>query len=114
MARVRVVDLTPGMILDTDVVADDGRFLAPAGTALTSHHLQILRKWGIDEANVRGVTTEDRVLSRVTAEAAAAVDARVAALFQLANDDHPAIKELMELIRSRMLSETSAEARDAP
>jgi hypothetical protein len=114
MAVVRIVDLAPGMTLDTDIVADEGRMLARAGTTLTAHHLQILRKWGIEEASVRGEVPDDSAPAGVTAETMAAVDSRLAALFQLANDDHPAIKELTALARARMLREMSGETRHAP
>jgi len=116
MPVVRIADLAPEMILAGDLVAADGRVLARAGTALTSRHLQILHKWGskwgIDEVSVRGLQIEDTA-SPVTAEATAAVDARVAALFRLSNGDHPAVKELIELARDRMLQDASAGTRGA-
>lgn len=117
MALVCIADLAPDMILATDLVAADGRVLARAGTALTARHLEILhkwgRKWGIEEVNVRGRLTEDAGAAPVTAEAKGAVDARVAALFRLSNDDHPAVKELIELARERLLREAAAGARGA-
>ena len=117
MPLVRLADLALDMILATDLVAADGRVLARAGTALTSRHLQILHKWGakwgIEEVSVRGLGTEDAAASPVTPEVTAAVDVHVAALFQLSNGDHPAVKELIELTRDRMLREASAGTRGA-
>jgi hypothetical protein len=116
MGIVRFVDLAPGMTLDADVVGADGRLLLAAGVSLTAHHLRILGKWGIDEAHVRGVTREDllgEAQARLTAADIEAVDARMAALFRRVDAGHPAVHELMELTRRRMIGEVLEDRADA-
>ena len=112
MGTVRFADLIPGMVLDADVTGDDGRLLLAAATSLTDHHLRILRKWGVEEVVVRGAA-RDRSFERTGASLAPAdadaVDARVAELFQLADPAHPAVHELMELTRRRMIGEVLEE-----
>ena len=107
MALVRAADLLSGMVLDGDVVAEDGRLLATAGTVLTDRHVQILRKWGIEVAAIRGEPTEDP--TPVDPAALATVEAQVQALFERANGDHPAMRELMDLVRGRLLQAIAAE-----
>jgi hypothetical protein len=116
MGIVRFSDLIPGMTLGADIIGADGRLLLAAGTFLTDHHLRVLRKWGVEEAEVRGVT-RDRSLAEIVASLAPddadAVDARVARLFQRADPEHPAVRELMELTRRRMIAEVLEERADA-
>ena len=109
---VRAADLLPGMVLDADVVAEDGRLLAATGTVLTDRHVQILRKWGIEVATIRGEATEDPAAALDPA-AVARVEAQVEALFERANADHPAMRELMDLVRDRLLRASGPETPDA-
>ena len=112
MALVRAADFLPGMVLDADVVAEDGRLLAATGTVLTDRHVQILRKWGIEAAVIRGGPTEDPAVA-VDPAALALVEAQVEALFERANGDHPAMRELMDLVRARLLRASCPETPDA-
>jgi hypothetical protein len=103
---VRFAELVPDMVLDADVITDQGRLLLPAGTTLTAQHLRVMRKWGIEQADVRGVTSEDvsdDVLSRLEPAAAESIAAAVTALFRRSNLEHPAVRELVELTRRRLV-----------
>src|SRR5262245_19027295 len=107
MALIRIGDLVSGMVLAGDVRVEDGRLLAAAGTALTDRHVQILRKWGVEQVDVREASAGDNAPTDAPPTPAdeAAVNARVAALFERANEDHPAVQELRDLTRGRMLRE---------
>jgi hypothetical protein len=52
MAKVRVPDLVPGMVLGEDVLTPGGRFLMPRGTRLDRSHLTTLSGWGLDAVEV--------------------------------------------------------------
>jgi len=113
MALVRIADLLPDMVLDADVLADDCRLLARAGTVLTDRHVQILCKWASEEASIRGETVEHAPAPADPA-VVARVEAQMGALFERANGDHPAMRELMELTRARLLHAAGTETSRAP
>ncbi len=52
MAKVRVPELVPGMVLGEDVLTPGGRFLMPRGTRLDRSHLTTLSGWGLDAVEV--------------------------------------------------------------
>ncbi len=52
MVKVRVCDLTPGMVLGEDVLTPGGRFLMPRGARLDRSHLTTLAGWGLDAVEV--------------------------------------------------------------
>jgi hypothetical protein len=106
MGMVRFAELVPDMVLDADVITDQGRLLLPTGTALTAQHLRVMRKWGIEQADIRGVTPDDvteDVMSRLEPAAVESITAAVAALFRRSNLEHPAVCELVELTRRRLV-----------
>ncbi len=106
MGIVRFAELAPDMVLDADVITDQGRLLLPTGTALTAQHLRVMRKWGIEQADIRGVTSDDvteDVMSRLEPAAVESIGSAVTALFRRSNVEHPAVRELMELTRRRLV-----------
>ena len=106
MGMVRFAELVPDMVLDADVITDQGRLLLPTGTTLTAQHLRVMRKWGIEQADIRGVTSQDvddDVLSRLEPAAVESISTAVAALFRRSNLEHPAVRELVELTRRRLV-----------
>lgn len=52
MGITRLDKLKAGMVLATDLVASDGRLLFKSGTKLEDRHLELLRRVGVDEADV--------------------------------------------------------------
>ena len=54
MGLLNVDSLKPGMILDKNLMAFNGRFLLPGGTVLTMGHIQTMKVWGVVEADIRG------------------------------------------------------------
>jgi hypothetical protein len=111
MGTVRFADLVPGMVLDEDVLTEQGRLLIQAGTALTAQHLRVMRKWGIEQADVRGVNPEtlgDDAASRLEPSVLESITTAVAELFRRSNLEHPAVRELAELTRRRLVEHYAA------
>lgn len=50
--------LKPGMVLASDLLASDGRLLFKSGTELEERHLELLRRVGVEEANVEACVAE--------------------------------------------------------
>jgi hypothetical protein len=59
MRVIDVAELRPDMILAEDLSNLDGRFLLAKGTRLTSKHLQIIKMWGVVEANVGRISRKN-------------------------------------------------------
>lgn len=106
MGRINLDDAQPGMVLDVDVTADEGRLLlAAGGTVLGEFHLRIFRMWGVAEIGVEGVTRQDaeaRAREGFDAEALAAAAARVDARFRHLDRAHPLVAALARLSLERL------------
>ena len=106
MGMVRFDELAAGMVLDADVVTDQGRLLLAAATVLTDHHLRVMRKWGVEEVDVRGLQRDnvgDAAASRLEPAVVESITAAVTTLFGRSDLEHPAVRELAELTRRRLL-----------
>ncbi|GAM09782.1 hypothetical protein OR1_02063 [Geobacter sp. OR-1] len=100
MATVSIDNLAAGMILKSNVCDRSGRLLLPEGVELTEKHLQILRTWGILEAEIVGGSETEAAGhgdEEISPEALAEAEANVKPLFIHNNLEHPAIKELLRL-----------------
>lgn len=110
MGIVRVRDLSVGAVLAADVVDRSGRVLLRSGSTIEDRHLRILVMWGVTEVDVAGepgVHPEEE--PSVEDDVRAAVERETAAMFALANRDHPAMEELVRLSVVRRLSKRSEE-----
>jgi len=52
MPLQHVSEIYPGMILEADVIAANGRFLASQGQPLTGEHIKALMTWGVEQVSV--------------------------------------------------------------
>lgn len=52
MAKIAVNELAPGMVVKNDIEDRNGRVLLNQGTVLESHHLRILKMWGVYEVDI--------------------------------------------------------------
>lgn len=66
MPSVKIDDIQPGMVLTQDLKAPDGRFLLPAGAALTESHLEMIRRVGVEAIEVGACYTEDHLSEAVS------------------------------------------------
>jgi hypothetical protein len=111
MGIVPVRDLSVGAMVATDVVDRSGRVLLRSGSTIEDRHLRILAMWGVTEVDVAGESgaRPDEGTS-VEDDVRASVESETAAIFALANRDHPAMEELARLSAARRLGKRSEES----
>ncbi len=64
MALVYVEDLSPGMILNSDLRSPSGRFILAAGSALQDSALNALSAWGVFEADIVETSLDQAYLDK--------------------------------------------------
>ncbi len=100
MGRLNINQIKPGMKLEKDVQERSGRVLLRAGTEITERHLNILMSWGVSEADIESASREEAEaerLQKVDPEILKKAEEQVRPLFAHADQDHPAVRELMRL-----------------
>jgi hypothetical protein len=100
MAHVTIDQARSGMILAAEVTDRRGRLLMPAGRELTDKHLAAFRMWGVAGMEVCGDEPEPAVPVFDEATLAQAEEV-VRELFSLVGFDHPFLRELEAIARSR-------------
>lgn len=98
MAKISIEEITPGMVLDSDLRGANGRFLLPGGTEIEEKHLRILKIWGVNEAEVRTEgaepgSSQEEAPPELVAQAQELVDR----LFSFSNPEFPPVAELKRL-----------------
>lgn len=104
MGKVAIENIETGMVLASDVHDRSGRMLLGAGAELTQKHLVIFRTWGVLEADITGLGSEDAadlIPKDVDPLELAAAEQALVSLFRHANLRHPAVIELMRLAALR-------------
>lgn len=104
MGNIAIENIETGMILAGDVHDRSGRMLLGAGVELTQKHLVIFRTWGVSEADIVGLGSDesaDQLPTDVDPEDLAAAEQALASLFRHTDQKHPAIIELMRLAALR-------------
>ncbi|WP_291321695.1 HDOD domain-containing protein [Desulfonatronospira sp.] len=99
MGVLSVDELKPGMILEKDVYAPSGRFLLGSSTKITSKHIQVLKSWGVVEADIMDDKDEkkppqDESISRETLEEARS---RLLPYFAATDLSKPAMRNIFNL-----------------
>ena len=110
MGVINLEDMEPGMIIGRDVLTRRGLVLLKAGQEITEKKLEILKTWGITEADIKGVDKEE-VLDEKVAE----IDPRLLEeattqareLFKHTDREHLFIKELFHLVTFRLARDRS-------
>jgi hypothetical protein len=100
MGKIPTDNLTPGMVLTSDVRDRSGRLLLRDGTELNDRHLYILRTWGILEAEVAGAEEDPEnpeFSDAIAPELWSAIEGEITPLFRHADLAHPAMKELLRM-----------------
>ncbi len=100
MGFVNVDDLEAGMVLETDLHTQDGRYLLPAGKVLDEKSIMTCKAWGISRA---GVLNHDQ--DSLNAARMAAIDPQILAsskkilkpYFSKSTVNHPAMVELIRI-----------------
>jgi len=105
MGVLSVKDLQANMVLAEDLKDRSGRLLMTKGTVLTEKYLKICRMWGVIEAHVEGISSDEinvsALIDRDSVKIAAAKEAVHKRFFD-DEADHPATRELARLCILRM------------
>jgi hypothetical protein len=104
MGKITIENIETGMVLADDVHDRSGRLLLGAGAELTQKHLVIFRTWGVSEADIVGLgsdETADQLPADVDPHELADAEKALAPLFRHTDRQHPAIIELMRLAALR-------------
>lgn len=117
MALVNIDELTAGMVLASDLKGSGGRMLLPQGVELQNSHIKTLKAWGVQDVDIQfdstAETEETESISAITAEHLEQSRNYLGPFFQQSNNEHPAIKELLDLT-SRKTAEKLAQGQTLP
>jgi hypothetical protein len=111
VGKVAIENIEIGMVLADDVRDRSGRMLLGAGAELTQKHLVVFRTWGVLDADIVGLgsdDTADSIPTDVDPLALAAAEQEIAPLFRNTNRNHPAVIELMKLATLRKVHHVAA------
>ena len=99
MGRISIDKLKPGMILDEDAIAG-GNTLLTAGSELSAKHIEILRSWGVMEAEIKGVSNVDIAageMEQFDMELVTMFEDQLRPLYALNDEKDPFICELLRV-----------------
>lgn len=88
-----------GMVLGADATSPKGQLLLAAGTRLTDRHLRLLAANGVAEVAIGNHRQEDNASVQLSAEQ---LEAHLQERFEHNDDNHPLIRELKRICRSRL------------
>jgi hypothetical protein len=106
MGKIDLTELKPGMVLSADVALSSIGLLLAAGEAVTEKHINIFRKWGVPQVEVKGVTRDEiqvKQMEQWDAEILQKADKRVSDLFCRTSLENPFISELKRLCLVRLV-----------
>ncbi|MDD5167801.1 MAG: HDOD domain-containing protein [Syntrophales bacterium] len=100
MGILSIKTLEPNMVLADDLKDSSGRLLIAKGTTLTEKYLKICKMWGVVEADIEGITSDECTVEGETdfnPEDLAMASEFVHKRFCRTDMYHPAIRELINL-----------------
>jgi HD-like signal output (HDOD) protein len=100
MGLLSIKNLQPGMILTDDLTDRMGRLLMTKGTVLTERYLKICKIWGVVEAQIEGLSSDDindSVLNALDPAEIAIASELVRKRFCHTDMEYPAIRELVRI-----------------
>lgn len=112
MGLVNIDDLHAGMVLESDLIGPNNRFLLPKGASLDAAHIRMLKAWGVAEADVSGVSREEAqamVPDDLSADVLNQAKAELEPYFARADLEHPAMREIFRLSALRWARGAPAE-----
>jgi len=103
VGRIHIDHVEPGMVVASDLIHSNGRFLLGKGMVLDPTHLRVLKIWGIHSVEVEGSSDEPGPLPEaridpVTFQAAEEVTRR---RFSKGDLNHPFLRELFRICTLR-------------
>lgn len=115
MGLLSIKNLQAGMVLADDLTDRMGKLLMTKGTVLTEKNLKICKMWGVIEAQIEGVSSDDvnsSVLDDYDPAAIAGFSESVRERFCHNDMDHPVIRELVRLCVLRAAEGRNSDADD--
>lgn len=94
MPRKAIDDITPGMIAAADVATPDGRLILPAGQAIGARHLEVFRRFGIQEADIADAEVQPEPDAGAVAGKLDEAAAYAGDFFAFLDPDHPMVLAL--------------------
>lgn len=102
MGKLHIEELVVGMVLEADAVGIHGRRLFPAGVELGKEQIQIMKAWGVTEAEVRGETHNSKANAfAVSSDAVERARNFLDEFFQKRQNGLPFLEELYRLSLQR-------------
>lgn len=112
MGKIDLDELKPGMILSVDVALSSIGLLLAAGEEVTEKHINIFRKWGVPQVEVKGVTQEKiqvQQMEQCDPEILQKAERKVSDLFCQSDLENPFIHELKRLCLLRLVARHAGE-----
>jgi hypothetical protein len=98
MGIIHINKLKPGMVLDQEVRDINGRLLLKSDKEIQSSHIRIFKTWGVTEVNIRGGnSSRDTSTGPADPQLIEKTKEKTKELFQHADLEHPAIKEIFRI-----------------
>ncbi len=113
MGRVNIDSLEPGMVLASDLLTPEGRFLLPKGSVLQDTAIKTCKAWGVRQADIHGLDQEqlnDARLAQFDPEHLEQSRVLLTPLFRCANADHPAMAEIIRIALERTARQLTEKA----
>ena len=110
MGIINLEYIQEGMILAADIKERSGRVLLSGGSIITEKHLRVFRMWGITEADIKGIETDElaaNMAAQLDQHLLQEIEAQTRERFCRVDMDHPFIKELFRLLTIRQVRRRS-------
>lgn len=112
MIAVNIHKIKDGMIPAKDITDQSGRLIMASGNEITRKHIKIFQAWGITEITIKENDAESVNISEAV-EIPEQVQNEINELFQHMDQNHPVVKELMELCRLRKIGALEGQPNEA-
>lgn len=104
MGLVNIDSIEPGMILASDLLTPEGRFLLPKGAELKESAIKTCKAWGVRQADILDLDQNqlnEAKLALFDPEHLERSRAFLAPMFRGADPDHPAMREIIRIALER-------------
>ena len=112
MGVLNLNDIKEGMVLAADIKNKHGNILIKEGNTLTAKHVQLMKAWGVTEADVVGFDrdqVEKQEMHALSPDAIEAVEKELRAVFPPV-DHHPIMAEIYRIARKLRLRQVAGKA----
>jgi len=110
MGIINMEYIQEGMILAADIKERSGRVLLAKDSAITEKHLRVFRMWGITEADIKGIETDElaaNMAAQLDQHLLREIEVQTRERFCHVDMDHPFIKELFRSLTIRQVRRRS-------